>query len=286
MLHLKKRDWFCLIAGTALMAIGAEGFFEHADLVAGGITGIGIMLDEWTTAKYGVHIPLWFVNLAGNLPLFLIAWKVKGKNFVSRSMLTAVLFSVMLFSERFFPLYSKDPLLAAVYGGAALGVGLGLVLSVDSTTGGVVLAATLLNMKFRSVSVPRFIFILDASIILAGIGFFGVEMGLYAILAVFITDQFIDWVVESRGHARGAWIISDKNEEIAAALLAELRRGVTAFPATGKYTGNGREVLFCVFSQKEVRFVKSIIMNIDKNAFFLVTDIREVSGKGFADKSK
>ena len=284
MLNLKKRDWFFLLAGTALMAIGAEGFFEHADLVAGGITGIGIMLDAWTSVRFGVHIPLWFVNLAGNLPLFLIAWKLKGKDFVSRSMLAAGLFSLMLYVEELFPLYSSDPLLAAVFGGTALGVGLGLVLSVDSTTGGVELAATLLHLKFRSVSVPRFIFILDAVVILAGMVFFGVEMGLYAILAVFITDQFIGWVVEGPSYARAAWVISEKNEEIADALLTELGRGVTAFPATGKYTGQGREVLFCVFSQKEVHSVKSIIMNIDKNAFFLVTDIREVLGKGFADK--
>ena len=284
MLNLKKRDWFFLLAGTALMAIGAEGFFEHADLVAGGITGIGIMLDEWTSVRFGVHIPLWFVNFAGNLPLFLIAWKLKGKDFVSRSMLAAGLFSLMLYVEELFPLYSSDPLLAAVFGGTALGVGLGLVLSVDSTTGGVELAATLLHLKFRSVSVPRFIFILDAVVILAGMVFFGVEMGLYAILAVFITDQFIGWVVEGPSYARAAWIISEKNEEIADALLTELGRGVTAFPATGKYTGQGREALFCVFSQKEVHSVKSIIMNIDKNAFFLVTDIREVLGKGFADK--
>lgn len=284
MLHLKKRDWFFLLAGTALMAVGAEGFFEHADLVAGGITGIGIMLDEWTSVRFGVHIPLWFVNFAGNLPLFLIAWKLKGKDFVSRSMLAAGLFSLMLYVEELFPLYSSDPLLAAVFGGTALGVGLGLVLSVDSTTGGVELAATLLHLKFRSVSVPRFIFILDAVVILAGMVFFGVEMGLYAILAVFITDQFIGWVVEGPSYARAAWIISEKNEEIADALLTELGRGVTAFPATGKYTGQGREVLFCVFSQKEVHSVKNIIMNIDKSAFFLVTDIREVLGKGFADK--
>ena len=252
--------------------------------MAGGITGIGIMLDEWTSARFGVHIPLWFVNFAGNLPLFLIAWKRKGKDFVSRSMLAAALFSLMLYVEELFPLYSSDPLLAAVFGGTALGIGLGLVLSVDSTTGGVELAATLLHLKFRSVSVPRFIFILDAVIILAGMVFFGVEMGLYAILAVFITDQFLGWVVEGPSYARAAWIISEKSEEISGALMTELGRGVTAFSAAGKYTGQEREVLFCVFSQKEVHSVKSIIMNIDKNAFFLVTDIREVLGKGFTVK--
>ena len=284
MLHLNKRDWFFLFAGTALMAIGAEGFFEHADLVAGGITGIGIMLDAWTMERFDVHIPLWFVNLAGNLPLFLIAWKVKGKEFVSRSVLTAVLFSVMLFLEELFPLYSSDPLLAAVYGGTALGIGLGLVLSVDSTTGGVELAATLLHRKFRMVSVPRFIFILDAAIILSGMAFFGVEMGLYAILAVFITDQFISWVVEGREQAKAVWVISEKNEEIAEKLLTELHREAMAFPAAGKCTGEVKDVLFCVFSKKEARFVKSIINNIDKNAFFLVVDIREVLGKGFSEK--
>ena len=284
MLHLNKRDWFFLLAGTALMAIGAEGFFEHADLVAGGITGIGIMLDAWTMERFDVHIPLWFVNLAGNLPLFLIAWKVKGREFVSRSVLTAVLFSVMLFLEELFSLYSSDPLLAAVYGGTALGIGLGLVLSVDSTTGGVELAATLLHRKFRMVSVPRFIFILDAAIILSGMAFFGVEMGLYAILAVFITDQFISWVVEGREQAKAVWVISEKNEEIAEKLLTELHREVMAFPATVKYTEKAEEILFCVFSKKEARFVKSIINNIDKNAFFLVVDIREVLGKGFFEK--
>ena len=284
MLNLKKRDWFFLLAGTALMAIGAEGFFEHADLVAGGITGIGIMLDAWTMARFDVHIPLWFVNLAGNLPLFFIAWKAKGKEFVSRSVLTAVLFSVMLFLEELFPLYSSDPLLAAVYGGTALGIGLGLVLSVDSTTGGVELAATLLHMKFRMVSVPRFIFILDAAIILSGMAFFGVEMGLYAILAVFITDQFISWVVEGREQAKAVWVISEKNEEIAEKLLTELHREAIAFPVAGKAAGEAKEVLFCVFSKKEARFVKSIINNIDKNAFFLVVDIREVLGKGFYEK--
>lgn len=284
MKFLNKREWFCLIAGTALMAIGAEGFFEHAELVAGGITGIGIMLDEWTRARFGFHVPLWFVNVIGNLPLFLLAWKRKGRAFVGRSAFTAALFSLMLYVEELFPLYSKDPLLAAVFGGVSLGVGLGLVLSADATTGGVELAATLLHMRCRSISVSKFIFMLDASIILVGIAFFGVEQGLYAILAVYITDQFIDWVVEGANYAKAAWIISDKNEEIAAALLSELRRGVTAFPATGKYTGEGREVLFCVFSKKEVHSVKSIIMNIDRNAFFLLTDIREVLGNGFGDK--
>ena len=284
MKRLKKRDWFYLLTGTACMAIGAEGFFEHADLVAGGITGIGIMLDEWAKMRLGVAIPLWFVNLAGNAPLFLLAWRRKGSAFVGRSILAAVLFSLMLYVEEWFPLYSRDPLLAAVYGGVFLGIGLGLVLSAGATTGGVDLAATLLHDRFPVISVPKFIFMLDAAVILGGILFFGVEMGLYAILAVYVTDRFLDLMLEGIQVAKGAWIISEEKQAITEALLAELGRGVTTFPARGEYTGKEKEVLFCVFSRKEVQTVKSIIMNIDRNAFFLIMDIREVLGRGFGEK--
>ena len=99
-----------------------------------------------------------------------------------------------------------------------------------------------------------------------------------------MTEKWIVWATEGVNFAQAAWIISDKNEEIARALLSELGRGVTAFSAKGKYTGTERDVLFCVFSQKEIHFVKSIIVNIDRNAFFLLTDIREVLGEGFTEK--
>ena len=281
---LYKRDWLCLLAGTALLAIATEGFFEHAKLVVGGITGIGIMLDDWTKREFALHIPLWLTNLLLNLPLFLYAWRRKGRQFMGKSILTGTLFSVMLFLEELFPITTSDPLLAAVFGGTAMGVGLGLVLAAGATTGGVDLAATLLHLHFRQFSVSKLIFVLDAAIILAGMAMFGIESSLYAVLAVFVTEKWIVWATEGVNFAQAAWIISDKNEEIARALLSELGRGVTAFSAKGKYTGTERDVLFCVFSQKEIHFVKSIIVNIDRNAFFLLTDIREVLGEGFTEK--
>lgn len=203
---------------------------------------------------------------------------------MGKTILTAAMFSLMLFLEELWPITTSDPLLAAVFGGTAMGVGLGFVLAAGATTGGVDLAATLLHMHFRHFSVSRLIFALDAAIILAGMAMFGMESSLYAILAVFVTEKWIVWATEGVNNARAAWIISDKNDAIAKALLSELGRGVTAFPAKGKYTGLERDVLFCVFSQKEIHFVKSIIVNIDRNAFFLLTDIREVLGEGFAEK--
>lgn len=282
--RIYKRDWLCLLIGTALMAIATEGFFEHARLIVGGITGIGIMLDDWTKREFALHIPLWLTNMALNIPLFCYAWHKKGRKFMGKTVLTSLLFSVMLYLEELWPVSTEDPLLAAVFGGTAMGIGLGFVFSAGATTGGVDLAATLLHMHWRQFPVSRLLFALDAAIILAGMAMFGIESSLYAILAVFVTEKSLVWATEGVNYAQAAWIISDKNEEIAEALLSELGRGVTAFPAEGKYTGKERDVLFCVFSQKEIHFVKSIIVNIDRNAFFLLTDIREVLGEGFSEK--
>ena len=280
--ELKKREWLCLLIGTALLAVGVEGFFAHADLVAGGVTGIGILLNDFTTGRLGMEIPLWFVNLALNLPLFLIAWKLRGRRFVGRTVLASVVFSVMLYVQEIFPIYSTDPLLAAVFGGAAAGVGLGLVLSAGATTGGVDLAATLLHLKWERITVSHFIFALDASVILAGMAVFGVEKSLYAILAVFVTEKCIVWVVEGAELARGAWIFSEKKEEIRKALLRELRNEAVVFSSRGMQ--GEQKGVFCVFSQKEMQTVKRIIINIDRNAVLFVSDVRQVLGEGFQKK--
>lgn len=277
--NIKKREWFCLLTGTALLAVGIEGFFAHAELVAGGVTGIGIVLNDFTTRRLGIELPLWLVNLLLNLPLFLIAWKWRGRKFVGRTILVTVLLSLMLYAQEIFPLYSSDPLLAAVFGGAAAGVGLGLVLHTNATTGGVDLAATLLHLKWERISVSHFIFALDAGIILAGMAVFGVEKTLYAILAVFVTEKCIVWVVEGAELARGAWIFSDRKEQIRQALLTELGDRAAVFSAESEREKRGG--LFCVFAQKELYVVKRIIINIDRNAVLFVSDVRQVLGEGF-----
>lgn len=280
--NTKKREWFCLLIGTALLAVGVEGFFAHAELVAGGVTGIGIVLNDFATRRLGVELPLWFVNLALNLPLFLIAGKARGGCFVGRTVLTSVLFSLMLYMQGIFPIYSSDPLLAAVFGGAAAGTGLGLVLSAGATTGGVDLAATLLHLKWERIKVSHFIFALDASIILAGMAVFGVERSLYAILAIFVTEKCIVWVTEGAEPTRGAWIFSDKKEELRAALLAELGNEAAVF--SSRSMQGEQKGLFCIFSQKEMHIVKRIIINIDRNAFLFVSDVRQVLGEDLQKK--
>lgn len=276
----KIEDWILSICGTAIMAVGIQCFLEPAHLVAGGVTGIGIMLNAFTSSRLGFPTPLWFVNAALNFPLFLAAWKMQGGRFVGRTIMTSLLFSLMLFIVQGVTFYTGDLILSSVYGGVLVGIGLGLVLRCGATTGGVDLAAYLMQKIWHRPSISKKIFIMDAVIIFSGMIMFGGINGLYAILSVFISERCTKWVLEGGDIVRGAVVISDKAQEIGEALNMRLERDVAIFCGDGTLGEPKKEILFCIFSQKEIQGAKSIIMNIDRKAILLVTDIREVLGEG------
>ena len=284
MIKEKRGISWHLPAGAALLALGIQNFMEPAQLVAGGISGLGIILDDMVKRAGGPGVPLWLVNVVCNLPLFAAAWRIQGRQFVGKTILTSLLFSLMLFLASFLPMYHGDLLLASVYGGAIGGIGLGLVLRGGATTGGVDLAASLLHIKWQHRSVSSMVFFMDAAIILLGTVSFGVEHTLYAVLAVYVMERLICWVVEGAGAAKAGLIVSHKSREIGCALQANTNGRKMAFYGGRKVEGTGEEILFCVFSQKEIGTVKSIIMNIDEEALFLVSDIREVLGDEIGDK--
>lgn len=277
-------DWIFRICGTAVMAVGIQCFLEPARLVAGGITGIGIMLNAITTARFGFPTPLWLVNAALNFPLFLAAWKMQGGRFVGRTIVTSLLFSLMLFLVQGVAFDTGDLILSSVYGGVLVGIGLGLVLRCGATTGGVDLAAYLMQKIWPRPSISKKIFIMDAIIILSGMLMFGGINGLYAILSVFITERCTKWSLEGGDVVRGAIVISYQAKEIGEALNTRLEREAAIFSGEGNLGQPQREILFCIFSQKEIQGAKSIIMNIDRSAILLVTDIREVLGEGISIK--
>lgn len=275
------KEWIGLIFGVSLMAFGIQCFLEPAKLVAGGITGVGIILDEITMRLYGIGTSLWLVNIVLNLPLFLWAWKKQGGRFLGKTILTAFLLSGFLYIVESLHIDYEDSLLASVYGGALVGIGTGYVLRAGATTGGVDLAAALLNKINPRFGVAKGILVIDAIIIFAGMGLFGAANGLYAILSVFVTERCTTWVLEGITVCKGVFIISDRPLEIRQALLHELSRGVTSFQGKGGYTGEEKEILFCLFAQNQVHSAKAIITKIDENAFFFMTDIRETFGEGF-----
>ncbi|MCI9612196.1 MAG: YitT family protein [Eubacterium sp.] len=277
------RSYLLIAAGTGIMAFAIKSAYDPIGLVTGGFTGIGIMARRLTTDLIDGGIPIWMTNLALDLPLFLIALKLKGRRFLGRTVVASLLLSFWLGVIPSYDLAGGDYLLASVYGGVMMGAGIGLVLSAQVATGGTDLIATLLHIRLRSYSIAQILQVIDGAIILAGIYVCGVRASLYAVFAVFITSQVSDLVTEGGKFSKAVYIISDQYEQIADAVMHQMNRGTTLLPAVGMYRNEERSMLFCVVSKKEVVTLKEFIKSIDVHAFVIVTDVREVLGEGFLE---
>lgn len=279
----KQRGYLFMVAGTMLMAFGIKNFYDSSGLVTGGFTGISIMIKGMSESYLGYGIPLWFTNLVLNVPLFIVAGSKRGLRFLKKTLFGAVLLSAWLAVIPQMDLVQQDLLLSSVYGGLLNGAGLGLVLLSDATTGGVDLLSTLLHDKWRHYSIVQIMQVIDALIIIAGASVFGMHKALYAILAVFITTRISDFVIEGWKFSKVVYIISNEHEKIAQAIMMELKRGVTAIEARGLYSQKEKRMLYCVVSKKELINLKDIIRSVDKDAFVIVSEAREVLGEGFSE---
>lgn len=277
------RSYLLIAAGTGIMAFAINSAYDPIGLITGGFTGIGIMVRRLTMDLVDGGIPIWITNLALDLPLFLIALKLKGKRFLGRTVTASLLLSFWLGVVPSYDLAGGDYLLAAVYGGVLMGAGIGLVLSAQVATGGTDLIATLLHIRLRAYSIAQILQVIDGAIIVAGIYVCGIRASLYAIFAVYITSRVSDLVTEGGKFSKAVYIISDQYEQIADAVLHQMNRGTTLLPAVGMYRNEDRNMLFCVVSKKEVVTLKEFIKNIDVRAFVIVTDVREVLGEGFLE---
>lgn len=283
---MNKNKWLDLIKimiGAALLGFSLNIFFEPYHLVAGGITGLGIVLKELTGRWTGWELPLWMSNILLNVPLFIGAYVLQGRKFILRTGFATLMLSLALYLSKNWGYFGGDLLINTVYGGVMGGVGIGLVLSASATTGGTDLLASILHHFTRHISVTVYLFIVDAVIIVLSILVFGVNLALYAIIGIYLTSRVADWVVDGLHYSKALFIISDCSQEIAERLIKELDRGATGIGVTGKYTGQQREMLFVVMSVKETVTAKRIVKELDPGAFMMITDTKEVLGEGFTE---
>lgn len=279
-------DYIFLIVGTGLLAFSIQCMYDPISLVTGGFTGLAIIVKELTLDVVDGGIPLWMTNLILNIPVFLLALKIKGKRFIGRTLVGTFLLSAWLYVIPSVDLTQGDYILASVFGGSIAGAGIGLILLSKATTGGTDMVATLIQHYLRHYSIVQILQVLDGLIVLCGMFLFGVRAALYAIVAIFITTKVSDTLMEGFKFSKAAFIISDKYELVAKKILEELDRGVTGLKATGMYSGADKCMLYCVVSQKEIVQVKEIVAEVDSNAFVIVSDAREVLGEGFQEYSK
>jgi len=279
------RDYFFIIAGVYLMAFAIVSFWQPHYLVTGGVSGLAIIVEDYTT-RMGFTVPLWATNIVLNIPLFLLGFKTMGKSFFVRSLFGTVLFSVAMHNMAFLPPVPSDILLGSLFGGVICGIGVALIIRGMASTGGSVLLASILHNKLlRHISTGKILFACDFAVVLVGMVAFGPERAMYAAIAIFVCTKVADAVLEGFSFAKAAYIISNESEAIANAVMKEVNRGVTELTARGMYTKEKRGMLMCVVSGRELVRLKQVVYGVDKNAFIIVAEVREVLGEGFTAHS-
>ena len=277
-------DYLMIIVGTGLMSLAINSVFDAAGMVTGGFSGIAIIIKAWTKNLIEGGIPLWVTNCVLNLPLFVIAWKVRGFSFIKRAILGEISLSVWLAIQPVWNLAGNDLLLSALYGGVIQGVGIGLVFLGGGTTGGTDMMAAIIQKFLKHYSIAQIMQVIDAMVVLVGMYVFGVHKALYAIIAVYLVTKVSDGLIEGLKFSKAAYIITGKPKEISDMIINDLDRGVTGINARGMYSGQDMLMLFCVVNKKEIIMLKEKVDKIDPDAFVIVTDAREVHGEGFIEK--
>lgn len=278
---MKKRpeyvDYALIILGAFFMGFAIKNMYDPISLVTGGVSGVAII------AKSLWGIPLWMTNTVLNIPLFIVAMKMKGWNFIKRTLVATAALSVSLYVLPSAAFLTEDLFLASLFGGLLTGVGTGLVFICHATTGGTDMLAALLQKKLKHYSIAQIMQVLDAIIVVAGASVFGIQFALYALIAIFVVSKVSDGMIEGLKFSKQAFIISEKSDLIAKAIMEELGRGVTALDAVGMYSGHSKQMLFCVVSKKEIIQLREIVEGYDAGAFVIVNDVREVFGEGFIE---
>lgn len=267
------KKYICIISGAFLLSLGLNGFLAPFNMVLGGVGGIGIILQKL------LSIPLWITNLALNTPLLLLATLQKGIKYTKNIIIATFIYSLFLGITENFSFVNNDIFLATVFGGTLTGAGLGLVLKADTTTGGSELLAVLLHDKLTHISVSRLILYIDAAIISAGVFILGIEPTMYAIISLYISTKIIDLIIEDINFAKAVFIICKNPNHILTTVLKNIKRGATIINSVGSYTQEPNYIIFTVVSKREISLLKSSVFREDKNAFVIVTDVREIMGE-------
>ncbi len=273
---VKIKNILTVILGTVIVAISLDVFLVPANIAPGGISGLSVVLNHL------LNIPLGILIFVLNIPIFLLGLRYFDKKFLLYSLGGMLLLSVCTDALVNIPRITEDILLSAVYGGALLGTGIGLVFSSGCTTGGTDIAAQILKKKFPAISVGRFVLIIDAFIIaIAGIVFGNWEVMLYSAISIYISTFIIDIIVEGGDSAKAVYIISDRNADIAEQISLQLVRGTTLLHGSSLYSKEEKEVLLCVVKKHQISTLKNIIKTVAPDAFVIFTDARQVVGRGF-----
>lgn len=268
------KDYALIVLGTFLAALSLPLFFLPYDIAPGGISGISTVLASVLPLSVGL------ISFVLNVPLFLIGWRTVGWRFAVRSFIAMTLMSLFI---DLVPVrdVSGNVLLASVFGGVLLGVGLGLVVRAGATTGGTDMAAKMIHSRVAFLPIATILFLIDGIVVAVAALVFGIEAALWALIALFVSSQAMDSVIKGFNTAMQFMIISRDSEEIVRRIHTEIDRGCTRLMAEGTYSRLPVGTLLCVVSRMEAPRLKKLVAEVDPQAFVTVCNVNEVLGEGF-----
>ena len=266
-----------LLAGNLLLAFSVSAFVLPYDILSGGVAGIAVLVKPFTTISEQTII------IALVILLFLVGWVFLGKKFAITTIMSSVLYpAYLLLLQNHMKPVEVDPLLASVFGGLIAGAGIGLVMKVGSSTGGMDIPP-LIMQKFLGFDLGKSVMAIDALTVIFGLWIYDLQHVLIGLIYVYasgimITNALTLGLVESMS----VQIISDKYEELNALIQEKVDRGVTLFHAEGGYLRQQKNVILVVISKHQYQSLLNLIRETDPAAFVIISDVKEVQGNGFS----
>ena len=276
------RSYAIIALGAVIYALAFDWFVAPNQIAMGGVTGLAQVVNALVPV-----LPVGVMTIVINVPLFLAGWRLLGGHLLVSSLFATAVSSLAIDAiaavHTFAPM---EPLLAALYGGAVMGAGLGLVFSQGATTGGTDIIGKLMKRRFSWLPTGKLVMIPDMAVVVLAAAVFGtVNAALYGLIQMYLLGKVMDAVLYGWDISRVAYIITDRWEEVSRRLL-DMERGVTLLQGQGAYTGTEKRVLLVAFRQQEIVPIKGMLRQIDPKAFFIVCDAHEIFGEGFGDYQK
>lgn len=285
---INSQDYILIAIAALIQAVSLRIFFVPANLASGGVSGIAQLINHFTVWPIGLMI------LIGNLPLFALGWRfLGGRRFAMRTAFAIVTYSLLTDLLLRTPFFAPDGaatalinelkgdiFLNSLYGAIVSGFGFGLVYRARGTSGGSDILARILN-NWRGIPMTQSYLIVDTAVILSAGFVFGWKQALYAMITLYVSGIMAETVLEGGATVRAAMIITNKPEDVSARVMENLGRGVTVLEGKGAFTGTPRPVLYCVITRAEVATLKTIVNEIDPEAFMVIGIAHEALGEGF-----
>lgn len=277
---MKKNSFFkdiiLIVFGTMFAGFGMASFLLPNKLSSGGFTGIATVFYYF----FGWNVGLTVIIL--NIPFFIYAFVRIGKKFLIKTVIATFLLSFFIDIFEYLPLLTNDRLLASIYGGVLIGIGTGLTFKAHTSTGGTDLIVQIVRSFKVRISSSKLLNLIDICVVVLNVVFFReFEIGLYSAIAIFLDGVLIDIVFEGINFSKLVFIVSNKNTEIVNMIHENLKAGATEIYGKGTYLNQNKVVIMSVMNRREIPILCENVYEIDRDAFLIISNAREVYGLGF-----